>query len=160
MRSWTNCPAGSLIRAAAEVGSFPSWLSWTVAVYGRLRLFFCPAVAACGEERARGSAPQRRSAVAAGREHAARFRSFAVVPGHDPGRAVTILNIGPMSLARDQVAAGVGDDVTLAPLDPNARIVAGKGRVFSGFPASAVDHTGCLLLIAAASTGRVRSRPS
>ena len=65
-------------------------------------------------------APQFRPGIAAIREHMAQTQSLAAEPGKDPGRAVTILDIGRMDLACDQVAAGIGDDVTFAPLDPLA----------------------------------------
>ena len=42
----------------------------------------------------------------------AQFGSLAAELGEDPGRAVTVLNIGCVDFARDQVAAGIGDDVT------------------------------------------------
>ena len=71
-------------------------------------------------------APQFRPGIAAIREHMAQFWGLAAEPGKDTGRAVTILDIGRMDLACNQVAAGVGDDVTFAPLDPLACIKAGK----------------------------------
>jgi hypothetical protein len=68
---------------------------------------------------------------------------MAAEPGEDPGCTVTILNVGRMHLASDQVAAGIRDEVAFSTFDPLTRIAAGKWRVFRGFHALAVDHTGC-----------------
>ena len=103
-------------------------------------------------------APQLRSGIAAVREHVAQFRSLAAEPGKDPERTVTILNVGGMNLACDQVAAGVSDDMAFSSVDPLARIVAGKGRVFRGFHALTVDNTGCRLHIASCREARVRDQ--
>ena len=102
--------------------------------------------------------PQLRSGIAAVREHVAQFRSLAAEPGKDPGRTVTILNVGRMNLACDQVAAGVSNDVAFSTFDPLARIVAGKGRIFRGFHALTVDHTGCRLHIASCREARGRDQ--
>jgi hypothetical protein len=42
----------------------------------------------------------------------AQLWGLAAEPFEDPGRAVTIQNVGCVDFARDQVSAGVGDDMT------------------------------------------------
>ena len=56
--------------------------------------------------------------------------------------AVAILDAGGMDDEADQQAEGVGDDVTLAPVDLFARIVAANTAVFRGLDALAVDDAG------------------
>jgi len=62
--------------------------------------------------------PQLWSGIATIREHVAQLWGLAAELGEDPGRAIPILDIGGVDLAGDQIAAGVSDDVTLAPLNP------------------------------------------
>ena len=50
------------------------------------------------QRQAHEGAPQLRSGTAAIRKHVARLRSLAAEPGKNPGRAVTILKVGSMSL--------------------------------------------------------------
>ena len=55
-------------------------------------------------------------------------------------RAVAILNIATMHGKANQEADGVGDDMTFAPFDPFAGVIASDPAAFSGFHALAVDH--------------------
>ena len=73
------------------------------------------------------------------------------------GRAVTVLNIGPVHDKADEKTDRIGDDVALAPLDPfsvraayaaplgprSALTIAANPAAFSGFYALAVNHTRC-----------------
>jgi hypothetical protein len=54
--------------------------------------------------------------IAAIGEHVAQRRCLAAEPRKDPRRTVAILNASTVDLTGDQMAAGVGDDVTLSPL--------------------------------------------
>jgi hypothetical protein len=76
--------------------------------------------------RVSGGIAQFRPGTAAVREDAAQGRGLAAQPGKDFRRAVAIPNAGAADGARQQVAAGVGDDTALPPLDPLAGIEAGK----------------------------------
>ena len=69
----------------------------------------------------KGSA-QFRPGIAAIGEHVAQFWGLMAKPGKDPGRAIPILKVGRVDRARDQVAAGVREDVTLfgGAFDPMA----------------------------------------
>jgi hypothetical protein len=58
-------------------------------------------------------------------------------------RAVAILNIGTMYGKANQETDGVGDDMTLAPFDPFAGVIAPDPAAFSGFHALAIDHARC-----------------
>ena len=58
-------------------------------------------------------------------------------------RAVTILNVGPETDNSDQQSNRVGDDMTLAALDPFPCIKATNPSAFSGFHALAVNDTRC-----------------
>ena len=62
------------------------------------------------------------------------------------GRAVTILNVGPVHDKADEKTGRIGDDVALAPLDPFSGIIAADPATFSGFYALAVNHTNGLLV--------------
>lgn len=71
----------------------------------------------------------------------------------DTDGAVAVLDIGGMNLQTHKMALGVGDNVTLAPLDFLAgikAIKAGWAAAFRGLHRLAVDHAG----------GRLASRPA
>ena len=93
-------------------------------------------------------------------KHVAQFRSLAAQPGKDPGRAIAILNASAVDRAGEQVAAGVGDYMAFAAFDPLARVEAGKGRVFRGFYALAIDYAGCRLRLASRRLARPRNQRS
>lgn len=79
-------------------------------------------VAAIGEDMA-----QPREAIADGLEH---------ING-----TVAVLNVGGVDEDEDQKAAGIGDDMPLAPLDLLACVVAPNPAGFCGFDRLTVDHT-------------------
>lgn len=62
--------------------------------------------------------------------------------------AVRILDIGGMDENEDQKAAGVGDDMALAPLHFLAGIIATGAAAFRGFHALAIDHPGAWACLA------------
>ena len=68
------------------------------------------------------------------REHPTLIGSECVV-----GRAVSILDVGGMHLRANQVAAGIGNDVALAPIDLLARIIAPRASAFRGLDRLTVD---------------------
>ena len=68
--------------------------------------------------------PQLRSGIAAVGEDVAQIWGLSAEPCEDPGRAIAILNVGRMDLARDQVSTGIGDDV--APFGGALEPVAGN----------------------------------
>jgi len=56
--------------------------------------------------------------------------------------AVTVLDVGGMNGAGDQQAAGVGDDVALAPLDPLAGVELPRAAAFGGLDRLAIADAG------------------
>jgi len=70
----------------------------------------------------------------------AQFRGLAMKLCEDARRTITVLNIGRVHHADDQVSACVSQDVALAALDLFPVIKAKKKRVFRRFHALAVDH--------------------
>lgn len=60
----------------------------------------------------------------------------------DDRSSVAILNVSGMDDGVNQIALGVGEDVTLASFDLLSGVVAPRPATFSGFDALAVDHTG------------------
>ena len=57
-------------------------------------------------------------------------------------RAIAVLDVGGVNENEDQKSAGVGEDMTLAPPDFLARVMAPNPAALGGFDALAVDHTG------------------
>ncbi len=62
--------------------------------------------------------------------------------GEHRRRAVAVLDVGAVDHDRDQQAAGVGEDVTLAALDFLSGVEAPDTAAFRGFYALTVDDTG------------------
>lgn len=60
----------------------------------------------------------------------------------DDWSSVAILNVSGMDDGMNQIALGVGEDVSLAPFDLLPGVVAPWATTFRGFDALAVDHTG------------------
>src|SRR5438132_1242518 len=56
------------------------------------------------------------------------------------GRAVSILDVGGVHLGANQMTAGIGNDVTLAPIDLLARIISPRPSTFRGLDRLTVDH--------------------
>src|SRR5439155_10293005 len=56
------------------------------------------------------------------------------------GRAVAILDVGGVQLGANQMTAGIGNDVTLAPIDLLARIISPRTSAFRGLDRLTVDH--------------------
>ena len=61
-------------------------------------------------------------------------------PGEHQWGAVAILDVGGVDHGVDQIALGVGEDVSFAPLDLFACIVTTRPSGFRGFDALAVDE--------------------
>ncbi|GHC96193.1 hypothetical protein GCM10019060_25970 [Novosphingobium pokkalii] len=64
-------------------------------------------------------------------------------------RAIAVLNISCVDLDGDEEAAGVGQDMPLAPLDFLARVIAARATTFGGLHGLTVDHTGTGACLAA-----------
>jgi hypothetical protein len=60
--------------------------------------------------------------------------------GQHQRRAVTILDVGGMDHGMNEIAIGVGEDVTLAPFDLLSGIIAARTAALRRFHALAVDH--------------------
>src|SRR6266436_5831214 len=56
------------------------------------------------------------------------------------GRAVSVLNVGGVHLRANQMTAGIGNDVALAPVDPLARVISPRTAAFRGLDRLTVDH--------------------
>ena len=62
--------------------------------------------------------------------------------GEESRRAVAILDPGLVNHESEQQAIGIGDDMTLAPVDLLARVIATRTAAFRGFHRLRVDHAG------------------
>src|SRR5271165_4861495 len=56
------------------------------------------------------------------------------------GRAVSILNVGGVHLRANQMTAGIGNDVALAPVDLLARVISPRAAAFRGLDRLTIDH--------------------
>jgi hypothetical protein len=84
-------------------------------------------------------------------EHLEAFRRIG--PLYDSGqharRAIPILDVGSVDHGMNEIALGVGEDVTLASLDLLACVVAARPAAFCSFHALAADHPGAGRCLAA-----------
>jgi len=76
----------------------------------------------------------------------------------DQNRAIAILDIGRVHLGTDQQTAGIGHNVSLAPLDLLGRIVTARPAAFGRLDRLTVDHSGRWARIAARRFARLQQQ--